>query len=142
MSKEKYIFLFAALGIFAVIVVLVSANVQNHASADVSDGRWYCSPDGKLTKNKSVQSHRSFCLKAIEGASQFLPGTPTAYVFEVIDDKGNVVKDFEITHTKIMHVIVVRRDLGQFQHIHPEYDPASGEFTLSNLILPTAGEYR
>jgi hypothetical protein len=53
-----------------------------------------------------------------------------------------VVRDFENVHTKLMHVIVVRKDLGQFQHLHPEFNAATNEFVLADLVLPTAGEYR
>src|SRR5688500_5014093 len=117
---KKHILLFAALGIAAAIAVLFSVSARNQASVDPDDGQWYCSSDGTLTKAKSIQSHRSFCLKTNGSASQFFPGTPTVYAFTIVDDEGDVVKEFETTHTKIMHVIVARKDLGQFQHVHPE----------------------
>jgi hypothetical protein len=114
---------------------------KGDTSSATSDG-WYCSPDGTLSKTRSIQSHRSFCISSEASTSPFVPGTPSAYSFTVIDDEGRVVKDFEPVHTKLMHVIVARKDLGQFQHLHPEFDAVTGEFALADLVLPTAGEYR
>jgi len=39
-----------------------------------------------------------------------------------IRDHGTVFTDFGVSHTKEMHLIVVRDDLQYFQHLHPERD--------------------
>ena len=39
--------------------------------------------------------------------------------FRILDDEGRTVRDFDIEHTKRMHLIVARRDLTGFQHLHP-----------------------
>jgi hypothetical protein len=41
-----------------------------------------------------------------------------------------------------MHFMVVRSDLAVFQHLHPSFDPRTGEFSLAELSFPVAGEYR
>lgn len=64
------------------------------------------------------------------------------YSFSIIDSNGQVVKDFVVTHTKLMHVIVVRKDLAYFQHLHPEFNQETGQFKFTNLLFPTDGEYR
>jgi len=38
-----------------------------------------------------------------------------------------------------MHIIVVRKDLANFQHVHPKYDPATGKFTFTDLMFPSDG---
>jgi hypothetical protein len=53
---------------------------------------------------------------------------------------GEAVRDFDIEHTKRMHVIVVRRDLTGFQHLHPSMR-ADGTWTVP-LTLPDPGTYR
>ena len=53
---------------------------------------------------------------------------------------GKPVRDFDLEHTKRMHVIVVRRDLTGFQHLHPTMR-ADGTWTVP-LTLPAAGTYR
>ena len=41
-----------------------------------------------------------------------------------------------------MHVIVIRKDLTDFQHVHPTLDQQTGIWTLENLNLPNNGPYR
>lgn len=67
---------------------------------------------------------------------------PIEYSFSIQDSKGNVVKDFAITHTKLMHIIVVRKDLAYFQHVHPEFNKETGVFMLKDLTFPNDGVYR
>lgn len=60
--------------------------------------------------------------------------------FRILDEDGGTVRDFDELHTKRMHLIVVRRDLTGFQHLHPEL---SGDGTWSTpLRLDAAGSYR
>lgn len=60
--------------------------------------------------------------------------------FLVLNEDGEVMKEFERVHEKLMHLIVVREDLTQFQHLHPELDEESGEFSV-NLSFEEAGPY-
>jgi hypothetical protein len=53
---------------------------------------------------------------------------------------GKVVKDFDIAHEQLMHLIVVSKDLSQFAHEHPELQ-SDGRFTI-RYTFPTGGEYR
>jgi hypothetical protein len=39
--------------------------------------------------------------------------------FQILDDQGRPVRDFDLAHEKRMHFIVVRRDFAGFQHLHP-----------------------
>src|SRR3954454_15277388 len=39
--------------------------------------------------------------------------------FRIADRRGHTVRAFDVEHTKRMHLIVVRRDLTGFQHLHP-----------------------
>jgi hypothetical protein len=67
-------------------------------------------------------------------------GTPTEYRFHIAGPDGRPVTDFSTTHERDLHLIVVRRDLSGFQHLHPELDPA-GTWSQS-LALTEAGQYR
>ena len=49
--------------------------------------------------------------------------------FSIVDDQGEVVRDFDIEHERRMHLIVVRRDFQGFQHLHPEQRP-DGTWTV------------
>jgi hypothetical protein len=60
--------------------------------------------------------------------------------FRIVDDRGRTVRDFDVEHEKRMHLIVARRDLTGFQHLHPEQD-SDGAWTIP-LRLDEAGSYR
>ena len=50
------------------------------------------------------------------------------------------MRDFDVEHTKRMHLIVVRRDMTGFQHLHPSQN-ADGTWSVP-VTLPDAGSYR
>jgi hypothetical protein len=68
------------------------------------------------------------------------PGQPARFSFRILDHSGQPVTAFVETHERAMHLIVVRRDLTGFQHLHPELDP-DGTWS-TELVLPAAGVYR
>jgi hypothetical protein len=57
-----------------------------------------------------------------------------------VDAHGHAVTDFDVAHDKRLHLIVVRRDLTGFQHLHPEMGP-DGTWT-ARVDLRAAGTYR
>ncbi|HEU4978705.1 MAG TPA: hypothetical protein VFT42_07415 [Solirubrobacteraceae bacterium] len=60
--------------------------------------------------------------------------------FRVLDARDRAVRAFDLEHTKRMHVIVVRRDLVGFQHLHPTM-AADGTWSVP-LRVADAGSYR
>lgn len=64
----------------------------------------------------------------------------TELAFRVLDADGVPVTDFDVEHERRMHLIVVRRDLTGYRHLHPRLD-ASGRWSV-RLRLPAAGVYR
>jgi hypothetical protein len=59
----------------------------------------------------------------------------------IIKDKSNQpIKEFDTVHDKLMHLIIVSKDLSYFSHIHPEYK-GNGEFTITNTF-PAGGDYQ
>jgi hypothetical protein len=53
---------------------------------------------------------------------------------------GEVVKDFEIVHTKRFHLFVISQDLEYFEHIHPTMGD-DGTWTIETTV-PKAGYYQ
>ncbi|MEV0582639.1 hypothetical protein [Nonomuraea sp. NPDC050310] len=68
------------------------------------------------------------------------PGKATDFRFTVTGPDGKPVTDYAVEHEKKLHFIVVSRDLGSFQHLHPE--EAGGGVWSVPLTLPEAGVYR
>jgi hypothetical protein len=60
--------------------------------------------------------------------------------FRIADRGGRTVRDFDVEHTKRMHLVVVRRDMTGFQHLHPTQRP-DGTWSVP-VTLPDAGAYR
>lgn len=64
----------------------------------------------------------------------------TKLSIQVTDTNGQTVRDFELSHEKLMHLIIVSKDLSYFSHIHPEWD-GKGAFTVGSTF-PHGGEYK
>lgn len=66
-------------------------------------------------------------------------GADLEWSYEIRDEKG-VVTEFEETHDRLAHLILVRRDLTRFQHLHPDLDE-DGTWS-TEFSLPDPGAYR
>jgi hypothetical protein len=62
------------------------------------------------------------------------------FAFQIVDAHAVPVTRFQLSHDKRLHLIVVRRDLTGFQHLHPELG-ADGTWRTP-LRLPDAGDWR
>jgi hypothetical protein len=69
------------------------------------------------------------------------PGRAQALRFRILDEQtGAVVRDFDVEHTKRLHLILARRDLTGFQHLHPRQD-AAGTWSVP-VTVSAPGSYR
>ncbi|WP_433789642.1 hypothetical protein [Actinoplanes sp. CA-252034] len=67
-------------------------------------------------------------------------GTPQPFRFQITGPDNRPVTAYTTTHDKDLHLIVVRRDLSGFQHVHPELG-SDGIWSIP-LAVPAAGQYR
>ncbi|TJY40913.1 copper-translocating P-type ATPase [Cohnella pontilimi] len=67
-------------------------------------------------------------------------GEDTEIRIQIQDENGKPIDKFDISHEKLMHLIVVSKDMSYFNHIHPEYK-GQGEFVVTNNF-PSGGEYK
>jgi hypothetical protein len=70
----------------------------------------------------------------------FDPGTPAEFHFKVLDPNGDAVTSYRPLHERDLHLILVRRDLATFSHLHPTRE-ADGTWHIK-LTLPSPGPYR
>lgn len=68
------------------------------------------------------------------------PATEQKWTYRIHDDAGDIVTEFEETHDQLAHLILVRRDLTRFQHLHPTLE-ADGTWS-AEFGLPDPGVYR
>ena len=73
-------------------------------------------------------------------ASEVRAGRPHDIAFAVLDETGAPLTEYDTTHTKKMHLIIVRRDTTGFQHLHPSQD-GSGLWRARTTI-EDPGAYR
>ncbi|MDP8950831.1 MAG: hypothetical protein M3N18_01075 [Actinomycetota bacterium] len=83
-------------------------------------------------------SAEGYTLEAVP--KTFEAGREEAFGFRILDQAGRAVRDFDEQHGERMHLIVVRRDLTHYQHLHPSLGP-DGTWSVP-LTLPEPGVYR
>jgi hypothetical protein len=49
----------------------------------------------------------------------YAAGQTKPFTFRIVDARGRTVRDFDVEHTRRLHLIAVRRDLTGYQHLHP-----------------------
>lgn len=79
-------------------------------------------------------------LRVVVERPELRRGARETIVFRVVDEHGATVRDFDVAHEKRMHLIVARRDLTGFQHLHPRQRP-DGAWTAP-ATFAAAGSYR
>jgi hypothetical protein len=97
--------------------------------------------DGMMDNQPVVQSHRSYEIQMVSSLNNVKPNQPVTVAYKIKDDQGNILKDFDIVHEKVMHFITVRKDLQYFQHIHPDFNKETSEFTIP-VTFAIDGQYR
>ena len=67
-------------------------------------------------------------------------GVPVTFAFQILQYDGTPLVKYKAQHDKLLHLIVARRDLTNFQHVHPNLGP-DGVWRVP-LTFPEAGEYK
>ncbi|MFY1673410.1 hypothetical protein ACN27G_26170 [Plantactinospora sp. WMMB334] len=76
----------------------------------------------------------------VPAATTFTAGRGQDFRFQVRGPDRRAVTGYAVVHEKPMHMIVIRRDLGGYQHLHPTMAP-DGTWSVP-LTLPSAGVWR
>jgi hypothetical protein len=79
-------------------------------------------------------------LRVIVANPELRRGREQMLRFRIADDRGRTVRHFDVGHERRMHLILARRDLAGFQHLHPE-QAADGSWSV-RVRLDDAGSYR
>ena len=79
-------------------------------------------------------------LRVVVDDTELRRGRSERLSFAIVDAQGDPVRDFEVEHERRMHLILVRRDLTGFQHLHPELGD-DGRWT-TEVQVDEAGSYR
>jgi hypothetical protein len=133
----------AALGVIAAAAALMgAATVDGRAATSAVD-----EDEMAMDELSPAQRSQATGLSSVAGGYTLAPLQATlprnetiAYRFRILDRGGRAVRDFDIDGGVRVHLIVVRRDLTGYQHLHPTLQ-ADGTWSVS-LTLPAAGAYR
>lgn len=79
-------------------------------------------------------------LRVVVEQPELRRGRSESLRFRIVDEDGEAVRDFDVEHEKRMHLILARRDLMGFQHLHPEM-AADGTWSAT-VRIEDAGSYR
>ncbi|HEU5471964.1 MAG TPA: hypothetical protein VFV67_15035 [Actinophytocola sp.] len=66
-------------------------------------------------------------------------GAAVPVAFRILDMRGNPLTRYDIGHTKPLHFYVLREDMSQYQHLHPELH---GDTWHTTIAVPDGGLYR
>lgn len=59
---------------------------------------------------------------------------------QIVDEENKPINKFDVEHEKLLHLIIVSKDLSYFHHIHPTYK-GNGVFTIDPKF-PIDGTYK
>ena len=103
------------------------------------DGATHGGDHGATAEAASAGAIAQDGLRLVVDTAAPRPGIEAPFRFRIVTG-GETVRDFDVTHDKRMHLIVVRRDLTGFQHLHPT-QADDGSWSVP-LRLDDAGTYR
>ncbi len=110
----------------------VMAGHQDEATEDASDHGQDVLPAGLLVSQDGY---------TLDLAQRTLPAQGQVQIqFRIIGPDGRPVIGYEMEHDKLLHLIVVRRDLAGYRHVHPTLDGSGIWSAPLDVIDP--GEYR
>jgi hypothetical protein len=142
----------ARIGLFGVILALVFAGAALAGSVIDPDPGGAESGDEMDPSHAAKTAHSASGDAPAKGLAQAQGGLRLALDtatrttgsqplgFRIVNEDDATVREFDVEHTRRMHVIVVRRDLSGYQHLHPE-QTADGGWRVP-LELAEAGSYR
>jgi hypothetical protein len=104
---------------------------DDHAAAEPAAERGHAAPGLAVADGG---------LRLVADTTTLPRGEGAEWTFRIVGPDGATVTDFEVGHEREMHLILVRRDLSGYQHLHPRRGP-DGAWRVG-LRLPEAGVYR
>jgi hypothetical protein len=109
-----------------------------HAGGGSEEGTHDAAPEAGAALPGLAVSEAGYTLEPVR--TRYPAGPDAEFRFAITDSDGEAVTDYVRSHQKDLHLIVVRRDLAGYQHVHPTRD-ADGTWSVP-LDLSRAGTWR
>jgi len=129
---------FGALLVAIFALAMLAGRALNPATEDAAGAGHAAAAHGGAHAAAGASASAGLRL-VVDSPTTLVPGHRAHLTFRVVDEHGATVRNFETEQARRMHLIVVRRDLRRFQHLHPTQDSAGAWSTA--LTLPDAGVY-
>lgn len=126
------------LGAFAFGCNTATQPKSNNANSS-SDNMKTMATSGPIVRDVIDTSSDEYKMEVTANPSEIKAGEQTSLTFTVKDKQGAIVKDLSIVHEKLMHLLIVSKDLSEFDHQHPERQ-TDGSFKL-NYKFANGGTY-
>lgn len=128
---------FITFGIFITILsgILLLANCNSITPTNTVE-----QSNTTVVTNKTTDATKAFQMDFKAEPSEIKAGVPTTLFFTIKDNQDAIVKDLETVHEKLVHLLIVSKDLAEFYHVHPEQQ-ADGSFKVMHAF-PNGGDYR
>ncbi|MEO3821461.1 hypothetical protein [Plantactinospora sp. B24E8] len=107
----------------------LSGPVRGTAATHQSDSPHQSDPVNSRPPGGLLVSDRGYTLTPA-------PAAAGEFAFRINGPDGRPVTDYDVTHDQRMHLIVARRDLSGYRHVHPVMDPDGTWRTDSPLTAP------
>ena len=117
-----------------------SSGGDSEAPPVATPGEVAGAPDAAPGAERDDAPRRDRYEMVVDEAPSRAGARPQPYAFRIERSPEQTVRDFQVEHTKRMHLIVVRSDLTGFQHLHPTM--ADEGTWRGSIRLRKGGEYR
>lgn len=134
----------AALSLLAAAAACSGSSTSTH-SHDMSSTMSHGMVDGMTDDSRGVTQPQGLTsemdgYRLIAQTGSIESGKRVTFKFNISDSAGKPVTRFAVENDKMMHLIVLRKDLTGYQHIHPVL-AADGTWSVG-LTLKASGPYR
>jgi hypothetical protein len=117
------------------------------AAGSAADPKTHKAPAAHASDGMAM-SHEPVGLAIADDGYRLVVANPTLHAgrqerlrFQILDDRGRPVREFDQEHGARLHLIIARRDLSGYQHLHPRLNQADGTWSIG-LTLSDPGAYR
>jgi len=137
-------FIMKAFFLFAISTILCALHLSVHTNISSADEREH--GNAHHFSKSSVHDEQSTVALYFQ-PQEIRTGIPVTLSFSIADKNGNPIRNLSISHERLLHVVIISKDLSVFAHLHPEdfglitADVREiGQYDVK-YVFPKAGEY-
>ena len=138
--RTNLLILFAMVAVAAIFLAGCTRNAPSSNTNGSANGASQTVMANAEIKRSELTENASFAAELKIEPTLAEAGRETTLVFTVKDKQGQIEKNLQVVHEKLMHLLIVSDDLAEFDHVHPERQ-ADGTFRL-NYRFTGGGTYK